>query len=107
MASISSPDVAVGPVSGMMLYTFIGPAGMLEHSLVEGVAPAAAAAAVLVLPLLLQAAAKSKRAAPSAAGTAVRRMPTERGSGIGKPPVGASYFYLRISKRNSHVSSTR
>jgi hypothetical protein len=97
MEVISSPDVAVGPVSGTMLYTFIGPAGMLEHSLVAGVAPPPPAA-VLVLPLLLQAAAKSKRAAPSAAGTAVRRMPTERGSGIGKPPVGSDYFYLRISK---------
>src|SRR5579863_1726500 len=108
MDSISSPDVAVGPVSGMMLYTLIGPAGTLAQDVVEAVAPAPAAA-VLPLPLLLQAAAKSRRAALSAAGTAGRRMPTERGSGIGNlqsaRTVGQgsatcpdTESYLRISK---------
>src|SRR5580658_9058737 len=109
MASISSPDVAVGPVSGTMLYTFIGPAGMLEHASVEGVAPAPPAAVLLLPLLLLQAAAKSRRAALSAAGTAARRMPTERESGIGNLQSARTVrqgsvtcpdtiFYLRISK---------
>jgi hypothetical protein len=91
-----------------MLYTFIGPAGMLEHASVEGVAPAPPAAVLLPL-LLLQAAAKSRRAALSAAGTAARRMPTERESGIGNLQSARTVrqgsvtcpdtiFYLRISK---------
>jgi hypothetical protein len=61
----------------------------LAHACVEDADPPAAAAAAGELPLLpLQAAAVSRRAALSAAGTVARRMPAERGSGIGKPPVG-------------------
>ena len=94
MATMSCPDVAVGPVSGTMLYTLIGPAGMLAHAFAEDEPPAAAAAAVLLPLVLLQAAAVSKRAALSTAGTVARRMPTERGSGIGEPPVGSNRILL-------------
>jgi hypothetical protein len=63
---------------------------MLAHAFAEGAPPAAA-----VLPLvLLQAAAVSKRAALSTAGMVARRMPTERGSGMGKPPVGSNRILL-------------
>ena len=53
---------------------------------------------LLPLVLLLQAAAVSKRAALSTAGTVARRMPTERGSGMGNLQSAQTEFYLRISK---------
>src|ERR1700733_9450102 len=75
---------------------------MLEHTFVEDPAPAPAAPAELLLVELLQAAAKSRRAAPRTAGTAARRMPTERGSNIGNlQPPGTGSRTCRASTRSA------
>ncbi len=65
--SPSSPDWAVGPLSGMMLAILMGPAGMFEHWLPPPVLPPVPAALVLE-PELLHAARPTASSAPAATG---------------------------------------